>query len=94
MRGLAVAAVLVAASAPALAQTVAPPGATACSGCHGAPGPNAVVPPLRGRPVEDIVGAMQAFRSGERAATVMDRIAKGFSDEEVRAIATWIAGQR
>lgn len=32
------------------------------------------------------------FRTGERAATVMDRIAKGFTDEEIRAIAEWFAG--
>ena len=34
---------------------------------------------------------MQAFRAGERPATVMDRIAKGFTDEETRAIAAWLA---
>ncbi|MBV8336197.1 MAG: hypothetical protein JO358_12310, partial [Alphaproteobacteria bacterium] len=36
---------------------------------------------------EEIVAAMQAFRSGERSSTVMGRIAKGFSDDEIRAIA-------
>jgi sulfide dehydrogenase cytochrome subunit len=41
--------------------------------------------------VEQIVTAMQAYRSGARPATVMDRVAKGFSDEEVRAIAQWYA---
>jgi cytochrome c553 len=37
---------------------------------------------------------MQAFRSGQRAATVMDRIAKGVSDEETRAIAVWLGQKR
>jgi cytochrome c553 len=37
---------------------------------------------------------MQAFRTGARPATVMDRIAKGFSDEETRAIATWLGQKR
>jgi sulfide dehydrogenase cytochrome subunit len=37
---------------------------------------------------------MQAFRDGGRAATVMDRIAKGFSDDETRAIADWLAANR
>ena len=41
----------------------------------------------------DIVAAMTAFRSGEREATVMDRIAKGYSDEEIRAIADWYEAQ-
>jgi cytochrome c553 len=33
---------------------------------------------------------MKAFRSGQRPATVMDRIAKGFSDDEIRAIAALV----
>ena len=37
---------------------------------------------------------MKAFRAGERPATVMDRIAKGFSDDEMRAIAAWYAAQK
>ena len=89
MRTLSVVAALLVAATSAAAQAVAPPGATACSGCHGA-GP---VPSLHGRAPEDLVAAMQAFRTGERAATVMDRIAKGFSDEETRAIAAWLARQ-
>jgi sulfide dehydrogenase cytochrome subunit len=36
---------------------------------------------------------MQAFRTGARPATVMDRIAKGFTDEEIRAIAAWVGQQ-
>jgi cytochrome c553 len=41
-----------------------------------------------------MVAAMQAYRSGQRPATVMDRIAKGFSDDEIRAIAAWFVTQR
>jgi cytochrome c553 len=36
---------------------------------------------------------MAGFRSGERPATVMTRIAKGFTAEEARAIAEWLAAQ-
>jgi cytochrome c553 len=36
---------------------------------------------------------MQAFRSGERPSTVMGRIAKGFSDDEIRAISVWLGAQ-
>ena len=71
-----------------------PPGASSCSGCHAAR--LAVASPvsrLAGRPSADIVAAMQAFRSGQRLATVMDRIAKGFSDSETAAIAAWYAAQ-
>jgi sulfide dehydrogenase cytochrome subunit len=37
---------------------------------------------------------LQEFRSGQRAATVMDRIAKGFTDDEIQAIAAWYAAQK
>ena len=48
----------------------------------------------RSCPATQIVTAMQAFRTGQRPATVMDRIAKGFSDAEIAAIAAWYAGQK
>ncbi len=72
-----------------------PPGAAACTGCHPASDKVASpVPRLAGREPADIVAAFQAFRFGQRYATVMDRIAKGFSDDEVRAIAEWYGAQR
>jgi cytochrome c553 len=33
---------------------------------------------------------MGAFRAGERPATIMTRIARGFSPEETRALAEWL----
>jgi cytochrome c553 len=85
----------ISAASPAAAQTAAPPGAAACSGCH-VPATRAglAIPPLRGRAPDEIVTAMRAFRTGERSATVMDRIAKGFSDDEMQAIAAWYGAQR
>jgi len=85
---------LVLAIATSAAAAEPPPGATLCSGCHP---PSASVetkvPPLRGRDPAEIVAATQAFRSGERLSTVMGRLAKGFSDDETRAIAAWLAAQ-
>jgi cytochrome c553 len=49
---------------------------------------------LAGRDRAEIVKAMQDFRSGVRSATVMDRIAKGFTDAEIQAIAAWYADQK
>jgi cytochrome c553 len=37
---------------------------------------------------------MAAFRDGSRPATVMTRIAKGFSDDELHAITAWLAAQK
>jgi sulfide dehydrogenase cytochrome subunit len=81
--------------AAAAAAAEPPAGAAACSGCHPAsPGVMSPVPPLTGLDRAAIVRAMQDFRSGQRAATVMDRIAKGFTDEEIQAIAAWYATKR
>jgi cytochrome subunit of sulfide dehydrogenase len=55
---------------------------------------NTPIPGLAGRSAADIVAAMEAFRNGQRPATVMDRIAKGFTVEEVQAIGAWYAAQR
>jgi cytochrome subunit of sulfide dehydrogenase len=72
-----------------------PAGASSCSGCH--PASAVVTTPVKrlvGRPAPQIVAALQAFRAGERPATVMDRIAKGFSEPEIAAIAAWYAAQK
>ena len=53
-----------------------------------------VMPRLAGRATAEIVAAMREFRSGHRPGTVMDRIAKGFSEAETAAIADWYAGQK
>lgn len=82
-------------SANALAASAdAPPGATACSGCHGAGRPGSPVPGLYGRPAETTVALLAAFRNGTRTSTVMGAIAKGFTDEEMRAIAIWLESQK
>ncbi len=89
-------AIVFALSAPGIGSAAdAPPGATSCSGCHAANARvDTPVPPLVGRPAADIAKEMVAFKSGERRGTIMDRIAKGFSDDEIQSIATWYAGQK
>jgi cytochrome c553 len=82
-------------AAAVVASAEPPAGAAACSGCH--PASTRVtspVPRLAGRDSAAIVKAMQDFRSGARTGTVMDRIAKGFTDEEIQAIAAWYATQK
>ena len=81
------------AAGPAAGQK-APPGADGCAGCHPASAATGAPAPLAGLPPEEIAAAMRAFRGGERPATVMDRIAKGFSDEEIRTIAAWVGRAR
>jgi sulfide dehydrogenase cytochrome subunit len=87
LAGLAVASPLAAGEMP-------PAGAMVCAGCH--PLSKAVetpVPLLLGRSEERIVAMLQAYRSGQEPATVMDRIAKGVTDDQALAIARWYARQ-
>ena len=95
VRLLAAAIGLISIAAAVVASAEPPAGAAACSGCH--PASTRVTSPvlrLAGRDSAAIVKAMQDFRSGARAGTVMDRIAKGFTDEEIQAIAAWYAAQK
>jgi sulfide dehydrogenase cytochrome subunit len=73
----------------------APPGASSCSGCHATnASAGTPVPPLQGRSAGEIAEATMEYKTGKRQGTIMDRIAKGFSDEEVKAIAAWYAAQK
>lgn len=73
----------------------APRGANSCTGCHAArPGIADALPSLKGRKASEIAEAMLAFKQDHKPATVMNRIAKGFSDSEINAIADWFAEQQ
>ena len=63
-----------------------PPGASSCTGCHG---PTPQIPSLAGRSATEMLTALNGFRTGKRPATVMDRIAKGFTEAELSTIAAW-----
>ncbi|MEH2557058.1 sulfide dehydrogenase cytochrome subunit [Bradyrhizobium algeriense] len=81
-------------SQPLLAASDPPPGAASCSGCHSTGATASSISRLYGRDAGDIATAMTKFRDGSLPATVMNRIAKGFTDEESRAIAAWLAAQK
>ncbi len=87
---------LIAAASPAFAQSPPPPGgrtlAATCTGCHGPAGHSAgEIPSIFGRTEAQIVQAMQEFKTDRRPATVMNRHAKGFSDDEIVALAKEIS---
>jgi len=96
MRSVVAAVIGIASIAAAIVASAEPPaGAEACSGCHPSSArASSPVARLTGRDRAEIIKAMHEFRSGERAATVMDRIAKGFTDPEIEAIAAWFAQQK
>jgi len=67
--------------------------AATCAACHGTHGKLDTVEymPLAGMAEKEFVRAMQDFRSGKRASTLMGHVANGFSDNEIRAMAKYFA---
>lgn len=77
-------------AAPSHAQ--APLAAQSCMGCHGPQGGGSLsVVSLAGRPKADIEAAMRAFQKNERPATIMGRVARGFTEAEIERIAAFYA---
>lgn len=62
-----------------------------CAVCHGPNGKTAGhTPRLNNLTEEKIQEALTMFAKGDKAATIMDRISKGFTPEQVKAIAAHI----
>lgn len=62
--------------------------ASTCFNCHGPNGvSNAAIPGLAGQDKAYLVSAMKEFRDGKREATVMQKYAMGFTDEEYETLA-------
>jgi cytochrome c553 len=71
--------------------------AATCANCHGTNGravPRESMMPLAGRPAAEVIEQLTLFRDGKRPASVMHQIAKGYSDEQIAAIAAYFAAQR
>ncbi len=69
--------------------------ASSCSGCHSSSDNlNTGIPRIRGLPEAVIVEAMRAFRTGQRPATVMGRIAKGFTEDEIKELAAYFSAKK
>lgn len=65
--------------------------ANTCAGCHGPNGSSngPVTPTIASISVDYFILSMKDYKSGRRPATVMDRIAKGYSDEDIAAMAKY-----
>jgi len=85
------------ASPAAQAQDTAARNLTApCAICHGTDGRAVTkdVVPLAGLPREHIASQMRAFRDGQRPATVMHQIAKGYTDAQIDLLAGYLSAQK
>lgn len=70
--------------------------ANTCAGCHGTNGHSAgdSLPSLAGLNKRYLYKSMRDFQSDARPSTIMGRIARGYSDQELKAIAAFFAGQK
>jgi cytochrome subunit of sulfide dehydrogenase len=65
-----------------------------CANCHGTSGASAgAMPSLAGMPRAQLVQQMQAFKKGERPATIMHQLAKGYTDQQIELIADYLSKQ-
>ncbi len=66
-----------------------------CANCHGTAGINpSAMPALAGLAKPYFVQQMQAFRGGTRSATIMHQLAKGYTDEQIDALAEYFSRQK
>ena len=69
--------------------------AATCANCHGTNGVSvSEVESLAGKPKDELVRKMQAFKTGATPATIMPQLAKGYTDEQIELIAGWFAAQK
>jgi cytochrome subunit of sulfide dehydrogenase len=83
-------------SATALAQSVdslqVRSWAAACANCHGTNGhAQAGNESLAGVNKDELVKKLMDFKSGRKPATIMHQLSKGYSDEQLNAIAAYFA---
>ena len=65
-----------------------------CAGCHGTDGHSpGAIPSIAGKSAQFIERALKEFRAGTRPATVMDRHAQGYTDEQIALIARYFAAR-
>lgn len=89
---------LLAATGPVLAQPDAlqvRSWAAACANCHGTNGRSATGgDSLAGSDRERLLDTLLAFKSGAKPAIIMQQLTKGYTDEQLAAIAGWFAAQK
>jgi sulfide dehydrogenase cytochrome subunit len=66
-----------------------------CASCHGSDGRSrGGVPSLAGRDLGYLIRQMADFRDGKRPSTIMQQLAKGYSEAQIEAAAAYLAAQK
>jgi sulfide dehydrogenase cytochrome subunit len=69
--------------------------ANTCAGCHGTNGSSVgpSSPTIAGISRDNFIETMAAYKSGERPSTIMTRIAKGYTEQEIELMADFFSKQ-
>lgn len=69
--------------------------ADSCAGCHGTDGHSVgAMPAFSNKKLEELQSMLREYKAGKREPTVMDRIAKAYSNEQLDAIAVYFASRK
>ena len=71
--------------------------AATCAQCHGTDGravAGQAMVRLAGQPKDYLLGQLLAFRAGQRPATVMQQISRGYTAEQLDQLAAYFAAQK
>jgi len=69
--------------------------AAACANCHGTNGVSQPgMPSLAAQQRAYLAQQLQDFKTGKRPATIMHQIAKGYTDEQIEALAGYLSEQK
>jgi cytochrome c553 len=96
MRTVLIAALCLAAAAPALAETPAKPARLGlCAACHGETGMAQIpgAPNLAGQRLDYLLGALRQYRDGRRDVALMKAAIGPVSDAELEQLARWYSAQ-
>jgi sulfide dehydrogenase cytochrome subunit len=70
--------------------------ANTCAGCHGVDGVSKgpATPSIAGMSAEYMTEVLKAYKSGSAMSTIMDRITKGYTDEELAQVAKYYSEKK
>src|SRR5262245_57511087 len=67
--------------------------AATCASCHSTSSDIGGIPSLGGQRKEELVRKLQQFKTGAVPSTVMQQLAKGYTDEQIDELAAWLAAR-
>ena len=69
--------------------------AASCANCHGTDGRSrGAIASIAGQDKAYLIQQLKDFRDGKRPSTIMQQLAKGYTDEQIEAAAAYLASRK